>query len=181
MRAPFPRPRRPHAALPQTRIALRCMTLAKLSSFRTDSQAIQAGEWVRVDDEYGDLEILTRGFTDAYFDAQARRQHAAARGFGGDANKLPSAIRRAINVECVIEHMVLDVRNLVDDQNGGRAIPVQEFKDLLRNADYAELVVACFRAAGKVGQRRAMDLEEAVGNSPPPSSTKRRGDASPPS
>jgi hypothetical protein len=137
--------------------------MAKLSSFRQDSRAIQEGEWVRVGEEYDDLEIRTRGFTDAYFDAQAARQRKAAVGFGGDVTKLPSAIRRQINVECLIQHVVLDVRNLTHDD--GRPVTKEEFYDLLRDPDYAELVIACFRAASLVGQRRAADLEEAEGNS----------------
>lgn len=137
--------------------------MAKLSQFRTDSRAINEGEWIRVGDEYDDLEIRTRGFTDAYFDAQAARQRRAAVGFGGDVSKIPSALRRQINVEALIAHVVLDVRNLNHDDD--RPVTKDEFADLLRDADYSELVVACFRAAGQVGQRRQADLEDAVGNS----------------
>jgi hypothetical protein len=136
--------------------------MAKLSSFKQDAKAIAEGEWVRVGEEYDDLEIRTRGFTDAYFDAQAARQRRAAVGLGGDVSKLPSAIRRSINVDCLIQHVVLDVRNLTHDD--GKPVTHDEFCDLLRDPNYAELVVACFKAAGKVGQRRTADLEDASGN-----------------
>lgn len=141
--------------------------MAKLSSFRTNSKAIQEGEWVKVGEEYDDLEIKTRGFSDVYFDAQAAKQRRAATGFGGDVTKLPSALRRSINVEALIAHVVLDVRNLTDD--AGKPVTKDQFCDLLRNDDYAELVVACFKAAGQVGQRKAADIEDAVGNSRLPS------------
>jgi hypothetical protein len=136
--------------------------MAKLSAFKADSAAIQQGEWVRVGEEYDDLEILTRGFTDVYFDAQASRQRRAAVGFNGDTNKLPSALRRSINIDCLIAHVVMDIRNLQHDD--GRPVTRQEFEGLLRDPDYAELVVACFKAAGQVGQRKAIELDDAVKN-----------------
>jgi hypothetical protein len=143
--------------------------MAKLSKFRTDSRAIQEGEWIVVGDEYEDLEIRTRGFTDAYFDAQAARQRRAAVSLGGDVSKLPSGLRRQINIDCLIQHVVLDVRNLEDDK--GQPVTAEQFHALLRDPDYSELVVACFSAAGKVGQRRQADLEDAVGNSAAASGT----------
>jgi hypothetical protein len=136
--------------------------MAKLSAFKTDSKAIHEGEWIRVGEEYDDLDIRTRGFTDAYFDAQAAKQRKAAVGFGGDVSKLPSALRRQINIECLLAHVVLDVRNLQHDD--GRNVTFEEFKEMLRDPDYGELLSACFKAASMVGQRRAADLEDAAGN-----------------
>jgi hypothetical protein len=138
--------------------------MAKLSSFKQDYRAIQEGDWIRVGDEYLDLEIRTRGFTDTYFDAQATRQRYAAKSLGGDVAKLQNAIRRRINRDCLIEFVLLDVRNLQDDD--GQDIPFDRFCDLLRDNDYGELLTACFKAAGQVGQQRSADLEDAVGNSP---------------
>jgi hypothetical protein len=143
--------------------------MAKLSAFRTDSAAIKGGEWIRVGEEYDDLEILTRGITDEYLDAQATRQRRAANGFNGDVSKIPSAIRRAINVECLVLHTVIDLRNLQHDD--GAPVTLAQFQDLLRNPDYGDLVVACYKAAGQVGVRRKADSEEASGNFAPPSVT----------
>lgn len=141
--------------------------MAKLSQFKQNSRAIQEGEWVRVGEEYDDLEIQTRGLTDSYYDAQASRQRRAAVSLGGDVSKLPSAIRRRINIECLIEHVLLTppVRNLQHDN--GREVTGAEFEDMLRDPDYPELFLACFKAAAQVGQKRAEDLEEAKGNSLP--------------
>lgn len=143
--------------------------MAKLSQFKQNSRAIQEGEWVRVGEEYEDLEIHTRGFTDAYYDAQAARQRRAAVSLGGDTTKIPSAIRRAINIGCLIDHVLLSppVRNLQHDD--GRDVTADEFEEMLRDPDYPELFLACFKAASQVGQRRGGDLEEAKGNSPQPS------------
>jgi hypothetical protein len=141
--------------------------MAKLSTFKTNSRALKEGEWVRPGEEYGDLEILTRGLTDTYFDAQAARQRRAAVGFGGNVDKLPVAIRRAINLDLLIEHVVLDVRNLEHDD--GTKVTFDQFTQMLRDPDYAELATACFAAASLVGRRRAVDVEDAVPSSAAPS------------
>jgi hypothetical protein len=73
--------------------------MAKISTFKINFRAQKEGEWVPPGEEYGDLEILTRGLTDTYFDAQAARQRRAAVGFNGNVDKLPLAIRRAINLD----------------------------------------------------------------------------------
>ncbi|UPY35496.1 hypothetical protein [Sediminicoccus sp. KRV36] len=142
--------------------------MAKFSSFRQNSTLIRNGEWIRVGDEYDDLEINTRGFTDAYYDAQAARQRRAAQKYGGDERKLLTAERREINIECLIEHVLLEppVRNLTDD--AGVPVTADQFFDLLRDPDYPELFLACFKAAAQVGQQRAGVLDEAKGNSAPP-------------
>lgn len=134
--------------------------MTKLSAFRTNSRAIAEGEWVPVP-EYGDLEILTRGFGDQYADAMAMRQRRAAVGFNGDTTKLPAAIRRRINIECLIEFVLRDVRNLTHDDE--TPIDFAEFCELLRNPDYEPMVVACLQAASLVGQRQRLDIEEAAG------------------
>jgi len=136
--------------------------MAKLSAFKTNSDAINQGEWVRPGEEYDDLEVRVRGFTDAYYDAQAAKLRRAAVPFGGDISKIPSALRRQINVDCLNAHVVLDVRNLKGDD--GKDIKVDQFRELLRDPDYAELVIAVYKAAGRVGQQRAADLEDAAGN-----------------
>ena len=148
--------------------------MAKLSAFKTDSRAVNEGEWVRVGEEYDDLEVRTRGFTDAYFDAQAAKQRRAAVSFGGDTNKLPMALRRKINIECLTQHVILDVRNLEDDITG-QPMTVERFKALLEDPDYGDLLTACFKAASQVGQRRATELEEAAGNSVPASASTSSG------
>lgn len=138
--------------------------MTKLSAFKQDSNAIENGEWVPLGDEYGDVEIFTRGFTDAYFDAQSAKQRKAARGVNGDTGALPTAIRRAINISCLVKHALCGdvVRNLTDDD--GVPVTKDAFLELLEDPDYRELAGACFRAVGTVGQRRSADLEEAAGN-----------------
>lgn len=139
--------------------------MAKLSQFKIDSGAVKEGRWIRVGEEFEDLEIQCRGLTDAYFDAQANRQRRAAQSLGGDVQRLPTAIRRAINLACLIDHVLLDppARNLFHDD--GREVSGPEFLELLRNPDFPELFLAVFRAATQVGQRVATDIEDARGNS----------------
>jgi hypothetical protein len=67
----------------------------------------------------------------------------------------------------VIEHVVLDVRNLEHDD--GTKVTFDEFTQMLRDPDYAELATACSAAASQVGKRRATDLEDAAPSSEHPS------------
>lgn len=141
--------------------------MAKLSAFRVDSKAINQGAWIKPGEEYDDLEILTRGFTDAYTDARAAKVRRVALHYGNDANKIPAAEQRAITVDCLISHVLLDVRGLSDD--AGNPVPFGQFCDLLRDPDFSDLFVACIKAATMVGTQRRQDAADAVGNSAPPS------------
>jgi hypothetical protein len=136
--------------------------MARLSSFKIDSKAREQGEWVSPGDEYGNLEILTRGFTDSYTDARAAKVRRAAMQFGGDASKIPSAVSRAISVDCMIAHVLLGVRGLEDDT--GQPVEFAAFVGLLRDPDYGDLFVAAVRAASMVGMRKVADINDALGN-----------------
>lgn len=145
--------------------------MVSLSTFRQDATAINQGEWVSPGEEYGDLEILSRGFNDAYFDLRAALERKAARRLRTDIDALPAAERRAITVECVRKTIVLDVRNLEHDIGArkGQPVTLEEFREMLADPDLAELTVACLKAASKVGVARKADMEEAVGNLSRPS------------
>lgn len=136
--------------------------MAKIAKFRKNSAAIREGEWVKPGEEYDDMEILTRGFTDDYLDAQAQKLRRAASAWGNSPERIPVKIKREINTDCLLKYVILDVRNLQHDD--GSAVSLDEFKDMLRDPDYDELLVACYRAAAQVGQIKQADVEEAVGN-----------------
>ena len=131
--------------------------MANLKAFKVDSKAIETGQWVRVDDAYDDLELLVRGYTDAYTDYRARKSRRVAAMYGGDVNAIPSAKAREILVDALVEHVIRDVRNLSDE--AGNPINFDQFVTLLRDPDYHDLVVAVIRAAAKVGTANAVDLE----------------------
>ncbi len=137
--------------------------MAKLSNFKINSNAVRNGEWVRVGEEFHDLEIQTRGYTDQFTDARAARMRDAARRLcAGDVTRLPAAEFRAINIECIIEFCLQDVRNLVDDADA--PIGFADFCALLRQADYTHIYEAVLRAVGMVGIIRAETVKAAVGN-----------------
>lgn len=136
--------------------------MARLSSFRVDSKAIEDGQWISPGSEFDDLEIKTRGVTDQYNDARNAKMRRAAIRFGGDITKVPSAISRGITVDCLIEFLLLDVRNIVDDE--GKPISFGPFCDMLHLPDYIDLVVACLKAAAIVGLSKANEIEDAKKN-----------------
>lgn len=145
----------------------------KLSDFRTDSRAIADGTWLRVGPAYGDLEILTRGFTDEFTDAQTARLARAAEPYNGDVTRIPNAERRLINAGLLADFLVLDVRNLVGDD--GQAVTREAFGELLGEAQYGRLMRACWEAAAKVSALTAVQLEAAMGNSARPSGSTSLG------
>ena len=54
--------------------------------------------------DFDDLEIKTRGMTDAYFDLQAAKLNKAARSLGGDVNRIPGRVRRQITVDWQLDY-----------------------------------------------------------------------------
>jgi hypothetical protein len=138
--------------------------VAALRDFRIDTRAIQDGAWIRVNESlYGDLEILTRGFTDEFVDANKQRTKHLASRYGGDSDRIPNADMRELNASLLREYLVLDVRNLTDDD--GEVVKAAEFHGLLGDPAYGQLARACWDAAGRVSTQSAEQLEGAVKNS----------------
>lgn len=138
--------------------------MAKLNSFKVDSKLIEHGEWVSPGEEYDDLEIKCRGFTDTYTDVRSAKMRRAAMRFGGDVNKVPISLSREITVDCMIDHVLLDVRNIQDEH--GQPVTFEQFCQLLKTPDYYDLVLACLRAAAVVGTHRIDDVQDAAKNLP---------------
>ena len=136
--------------------------MAKLTSFKVDAKAIEEGEWIRPGEEYEDLEFRTRGFTDAYEDARAAKTRRAAARFGGDASKIPQSERRAILIDCLLAHVLLDVRGLNDEHD--QPIPFNVLAGHLHDASFAPLVSAALTAAAQISNRRAADVSDAAKN-----------------
>ncbi|WP_212374521.1 hypothetical protein [Acetobacter persici] len=137
--------------------------MATLADLKTDSAAINDGEWKKID-KYPGLEIKSRGFTDQFIDAQNRRLRKVAEKYRGDVSAIPNAVRRQLNAELLCEFLVLDVRGLFHDKEQHHAVSVEEFKNLLPNPDYRELMGACWEAAGLVTTEAGKQAEDATGN-----------------
>lgn len=150
--------------------------MVDLAEFQTDTRAINDGTWVRVNEAlYGDLEILTRGFTDAFVDANNARMSKAAADFNGDRTMIPNSKLREINASLLEDHLVVDVRNLV---SAGNPVPVAEFHSMLYDPAYGKLARACWEAAGRVTTRSVAQVGAARGNLPSPSASGSNGDTS---
>lgn len=143
--------------------------MAKLSQLRTNTAALNDGEWMLLGLEFDDVEVKVRGQTNAFIDAQNRRLQRAARSYGGEVGRIPIAVLRKHNADLLIEHLLLDVRNLTDD--AGKPIGIDQFRELLQQPEYAEIVVACYVASRAVGKVREEETEEVKGNSSPASAT----------
>lgn len=123
--------------------------MASLSSFKVNSKAIQTGAWVRAGDEFGNLELHVRGITDSYTNAIGASMRRAARPYSNNTTKIPAEVMRKLVIDCIDEHVLLDVRHLEDDE--GKPITIDAFRVLLRDPNYPDLVEAVSRAAAQVG------------------------------
>lgn len=137
--------------------------MAILADLKTDSAAINDGVWKKIE-KYPGLEIKSRGFTDQFIDAQSRRERKTAENYRGDVRAIPNAIRRQINAALLCDFLVLDVRGLYHDEAQTHAVSLEEFKKLLPNPDYRELMAACWEAAGLVTTEAGKQAEDAEGN-----------------
>lgn len=137
--------------------------MLSLADLKTDSAAIADGMWVKID-KYPGLEIKSRGYTDQFVDAQAQRLRKAAERFRGDVSAIPNAVRRKINAGLLRDFLVLDVKGLHHDREQKNPVTVDEFKELLGNPDYRELMAACWEAAALVTTKASEHAEEAEGN-----------------
>lgn len=137
--------------------------MAKLSSLKIDSAAINDGRWVEIEQIPG-LRIKTRGFTDQFVDAQNRRLSQAAEKFRGDVTRIPNAIRREINTGLLTDFLLLDVDGLFSDDAETVKISLDEFRQLLGNPDFSALSRACWEAASLVASGAAEQVEAAEGN-----------------
>jgi hypothetical protein len=142
--------------------------MVKLSDFRSDTKAIQDGVWVRVDERnYGDLEILSRGSTDEFIDASADRWAKAAEKYGGDRSRIPNSEGRKIQASLFEDYLILDVRNLSDDD--GNPVDVRTFHAMLYDPQFQKLSNACRDAVAKVNARQGEQTGQAEKNSVTPS------------
>lgn len=141
--------------------------MASLSRFKTDLSRKNDGGWVKLGEEFSEIEIKTRGFTDAYSDARQAKMRRAGSRYGGDLQKIPQAEVRAILIELLITHCLLDVRNLEDTE--GNPVSFELFKELLHEDAYIDLYGAALQAASQVTAEREADLQAAKKNSPTPS------------
>lgn len=133
----------------------------RMSAHKIDNSRLAAGEWVELADEFEGAAIKTHGLTDSYFDAIGRGMQRAARGFGGDLSKVPTSVRRAVNVKALCDTLV-DVRGFVDDD--GKPLSLDAFKAMLADRDYLAVLEAVTSATSSAGRVKAEETKDAAGN-----------------
>lgn len=140
--------------------------MVDLAEFRVDTKAINDGVWIRVDEQdYQDLEILSRGFVDDFVDAQNARMAKAAEAYGGDKTRIPNSVMRQVNATLLEDFLVIDVRNLTAN---GEPVKVADFHAMLYDPAFSKLARASWLASSRVTTRSATQLAAASGNSPAP-------------
>lgn len=136
----------------------------KVGSFRRDAKAMRDGEWVSPGPEFGEVEILTRAMLPAYFDAVNAKTAREARRVGGEA-KIGQAFRNKVIVDCLIEHCLMDIRGLENDD--GSPVSFEQFCDMIQQEEFSELATMALQATNQVGRSRDDELADALGNLQP--------------
>jgi hypothetical protein len=148
--------------------------MAKLSVV-TAVEIAPEGDWIAPGGDMDDIEFLTVGFTDRYIDAQAVAHRRLARAYGDDIGRVPVAALRKVNLECLLKHAVFGIRNLKDEND--QEVTWEQAKKMVFEARFKPLGDGMFAAARLAGSRRAVDLEDAEGNSGKSSGTSSNGDS----
>lgn len=117
---------------------------------KKDTAALDQGVWIKqLTGDGEEFWIQTKGYPDAYIDAQRRRQNKAAIGFGGDASQLPAALTRTINCETMAKLSFMNIDGL--DEGPGQPVTADRVREILNDAElrleYSDLVDATFTAA----------------------------------
>ena len=156
--------------------------MAKLKAFQRDTAALEGGVWINPDPEFSDIELLVRGRDAAYYDKytiairdvvrRAKRDGTLQSNQG--LNDLPPSTRDSIENEVMLQHYVLGVRNLEDDEG---PVKIAEFRKMAMTEQFRPLLSMAQTAFLMATERRAADREEVLGNSEPSRPTSSPGAA----
>lgn len=135
-------------------------TAAALDDLLVDENVFTDGVWIQPDPDRA-LKIKTRGFNDAFTDAQTRMQRERAKGFNSDPKRIPSSQLRDINATCLVRHSLVDVKGCVI---GGEELSFDAFCALLQEPRGRKLLDLAFTAANMATEGLAEELADAEGN-----------------
>ena len=156
--------------------------MAKLKEFQRDTAALEGGVWINPDPDFSDIQLLVRGRDAAYYDKYTVAIREVVRRAKRDGtlqsnqglNDLPPSTRDSIENEVMLQHYVLDVRNLEDDDG---PVKIAEFRKMAITEQFRPLLSMAQTAFFKATERRAADREEVLGNSKPSRPTSSPGAA----
>ena len=156
--------------------------MAKLKEFQRDTAALEGGVWINPDPDFSDIQLLVRGRDAAYYDKYTVAIREVVRRAKRDGtlqsnqglNDLPPSTRDNIENEVMLQHYILDVRNLEDDDG---PVKIAEFRKMAITEQFRPLLSMAQTAFLMATERRAADREEVLGNSKPSRPTSSRGAA----
>lgn len=145
--------------------------MAKLSAFSRDAARVKEGETIEVGPPGNTFLITTRGFTPRYRDGLYTLKANAARRLNRKAQPgataftpetLPPTEDDRLQGQAIAEHCVIDIDGLLHDD--GTEITADEFRALLTSGEHPMLIALAISAASRVGEQRAEEQKDAVGN-----------------
>lgn len=141
----------------------------KLKSIKVNSTRAQQGAWIDGIPQMGDLALRVRGFSNTDYAAFMAREVAAVprdqREGGRLAGGLLPNVRDAILTRGMVEHILLDWKNLTDEDDQPVDYSKEQAMTLLCDPDFRPLRDAVAWAANVVEEVEADKVETAVGNS----------------
>lgn len=137
--------------------------MAKFSSLRVDQTLVSGGEWFTIP-EFNKGEFLLKGMSGAEYNDHANYLRGeAAKKLMVAPDELPYNVGTRINAQLIRELLVVDVRNLKDDD--GNEVTKDEFLALLDDLDYrTDIIITVTKYARRVGRSREAIAKDAVGN-----------------
>lgn len=153
----------------------------KISEIQIDPEKLENGAWVKEIPEMEGLELRVRGIGCAEFrKLQAKLFEAIPR-----SRRLKGRVSQEdqdrILDTCLHRVILLDWRGIEDDADQPIAYEKGLALEYLTNPKFKKFREAVVWAASTVAEDDAADVEEAVGNSPPPSAGTSTGEAENPS
>ena len=156
--------------------------MAKLKAFQRDTASLEDGVWINPDPEFSDIELRVKGRDAAYYDKYTIAIREVVRRAKRDGtlqsnqglNDLPPSTRDSIENEVMLQHYVLDVRNLEDDEG---PVTIADFRKMAITEQFRPLLSMAQTAFLMATERRAADREEVLGNSKPSRPTSSPGAA----
>lgn len=145
----------------------------KITSAKVNSAAIQAagGEWQDDLPELGDVAVLVRGINNEQYSAKFEAMVAALPPSKRKNGRVRASERSRIMGSCMLEHVLLDWKNVEDAE--GKPIPYskEQAKMFLLDDDWMKFRDAVFVAATRVGEMSEEANAATEKNSAAPSAT----------
>ncbi len=156
--------------------------MADIASFRRNTDATKAGVVVTTGPEWDNMKLRVRPVNAAYEDALSRAKSDLVRQARSEGRlkpregyeQLPVSERQALGNRLCLELLFVEP---VEVTMGGAPVSAAQYRELAQSEEYADLMDAVWVAIETATVQRRVQVENAQGNSSPPSGATSNGAA----